>query len=231
MFRILIMRSVGNRDDLTTKARIRDAALSLFPQHGFAATTIRQLAGEAGVSPGLVVHHFGSKDGLREECDRHVVALFRQTKLQAMEDGNLYNPAFTSAAYEVAPQIMRYLGWSLARSHPAADALYDEMLRETIEVSRVAIDRGLIVDSPNLELRTAAQLTMQLGLSVLHAHFERATGIDPLTSKGIGELTPILLEIFGGLFTAEVLEKMHEALAEGSAASTGGSTGSLDSGT
>ena len=48
---------------------------------------IRAIAADAGVSPGLVVHHFGSKDGLREACDRHVVARFRETKLAAMEEG------------------------------------------------------------------------------------------------------------------------------------------------
>jgi AcrR family transcriptional regulator len=29
----------------------------------------------AGVSPGLVVHHFGSKRGLRQAVDAHVVAM------------------------------------------------------------------------------------------------------------------------------------------------------------
>ena len=35
---------------------------------------MRQIAGEAGVSPALVLHHFGSKAGLREEVDGYVAA-------------------------------------------------------------------------------------------------------------------------------------------------------------
>jgi len=55
-----------------TAERIRDAAVSEFAAHGFARTTVRKVAAAAGVSPGLVIHHFGSKDGLRAACDDHV---------------------------------------------------------------------------------------------------------------------------------------------------------------
>ncbi len=210
MFRILIVRSTRNQEDLTTKARIRDAALMLFPEHGFSETTLRQVAGEAGVSPGLVVHHFGSKDGLREACDHHVVALFRTTKLEAMEEGNL-NPTFAAGAFDIAPQVMRYLGWALARSHPAAAELYDEILSEALGVTRVAVESGWMVDSPHLELRTAVQVTMHLGMGVLHSHFERATGIDPHSREGIATLTPVLLEMFAAMFDPEVLEGVRAA--------------------
>jgi TetR/AcrR family transcriptional regulator, regulator of cefoperazone and chloramphenicol sensitivity len=66
MYRILFMRSINlEHDDLTTKARLRETALALFADHGITATSLRSIAAVAGVSPGLVIHHFGSKDGLR----------------------------------------------------------------------------------------------------------------------------------------------------------------------
>ncbi len=52
-------------EDLTARARIRDAALAQFAEYGFDRATVRGIAGAAGVSPGLVRHHFGSKNGLR----------------------------------------------------------------------------------------------------------------------------------------------------------------------
>jgi AcrR family transcriptional regulator len=61
-------------DDLTAYARIRNAALELFAARGVAATTIRDVARAAGVSPGLVQHHFGTKAGLRKAVDEFVVA-------------------------------------------------------------------------------------------------------------------------------------------------------------
>ncbi|HJE59178.1 MAG TPA: TetR/AcrR family transcriptional regulator, partial [Nocardiopsis listeri] len=54
----------AQRDDLTARARIRDAALTRFGQEGF-GVSVRAIAEEAGVSPGLVIHHFGSKEKLR----------------------------------------------------------------------------------------------------------------------------------------------------------------------
>lgn len=55
-----------------TAERIRDAAIAEFATHGFSKTTVRKVATAAGVSPGLVIHHFGSKDKLRAACDDHV---------------------------------------------------------------------------------------------------------------------------------------------------------------
>ena len=62
--------------DRTTRARIRDAAIAVFGEQGF-STGVRAVAAAAGVSPGLVNHHFGSKDGLRAECDAHVLEAIR----------------------------------------------------------------------------------------------------------------------------------------------------------
>jgi TetR/AcrR family transcriptional regulator, regulator of cefoperazone and chloramphenicol sensitivity len=59
--------------DLTAKARLRDAAMELFAAHGVTATSLRAVARAAGVSPGLVIHHFGSKDGLVRAVDQALV--------------------------------------------------------------------------------------------------------------------------------------------------------------
>src|ERR1019366_10577616 len=61
--------------DLTAAAAIRETAMRLFAQRGAAAVTIRQIAAEAGVSPSLVIHHYGSKEGLREAVDKRAIAL------------------------------------------------------------------------------------------------------------------------------------------------------------
>ena len=67
------MRSAGPcSDDLTARARIRDAAVELIGRDGFDGLTVRVVAKQAGVSPGLVIHYFGSKDGLRAECEEFV---------------------------------------------------------------------------------------------------------------------------------------------------------------
>ena len=62
-------RAETDPDDLTARARIRNAALRLFAQCGVERTSIRAIAREAGVSSGLVQHHFGTKGALRAACD------------------------------------------------------------------------------------------------------------------------------------------------------------------
>src|SRR5215208_2869630 len=47
-----------------TKTRILDAAESLFMEHGFEATSLRQLTSAAAVNLAAVNYHFGSKEEL-----------------------------------------------------------------------------------------------------------------------------------------------------------------------
>jgi AcrR family transcriptional regulator len=50
--------------DSGTRAAILDAARARFNDVGFRAATVRAIAGDAGVDPSLVMHFFGSKQGL-----------------------------------------------------------------------------------------------------------------------------------------------------------------------
>ena len=47
-----------------TEQSILEAARELFAEGGFERTTIRAVAGRAGVDPALVMQHYGSKEGL-----------------------------------------------------------------------------------------------------------------------------------------------------------------------
>src|SRR5436190_1192209 len=66
----IAMATAALESDLTTKARIRDAAMELFAREGAAAGSLRAVARAAAVSPGLIVHHFGSTEGvIRADSD------------------------------------------------------------------------------------------------------------------------------------------------------------------
>ena len=66
LYSILAVRSKSStpESDLTAVARIRNAALLRFARDGF-GVGLRTIAADAGVTAGLIAHHFGSKDGLR----------------------------------------------------------------------------------------------------------------------------------------------------------------------
>ena len=47
------------------KARIRNSTLDLYVARGGSSISITAVPEAAGAAPGLVVHHYGSKEGLR----------------------------------------------------------------------------------------------------------------------------------------------------------------------
>jgi len=59
--------------DLTAVARIRNAALERFARDGVAGTTIRDVAKTAGVSAGLVQHHYKTKADLEQAVNEYVL--------------------------------------------------------------------------------------------------------------------------------------------------------------
>ena len=68
--------------ELTTVERIRNAALRIVAVQGVAGTSLRAVAAAAGVSLGLVQHHFATKAGLIKAVDDYA--------------GNAAKPAQTS---------------------------------------------------------------------------------------------------------------------------------------
>ncbi|KAA2266135.1 helix-turn-helix transcriptional regulator [Solihabitans fulvus] len=52
------------RDSAATRAALLDAAAELFGERGFDRTTVRDIAGRAGVNQALLFRYFGSKDAL-----------------------------------------------------------------------------------------------------------------------------------------------------------------------
>lgn len=120
------MRSAS---DLTARARIRDATLPRFGADGIAGTSIRAVAADAAVSPALVVHHFGSKDGLRRACDEHVLDTIRSGG-----GADIEGEADIGALAEVlqaATPVRRYLARALLDGTDSASALFAEIVDRT----------------------------------------------------------------------------------------------------
>src|SRR6478609_1197475 len=95
-------------DDLTATARIRDAAIEQFGQHGF-DVGLRAIAKAAGVSAGLVIHHFGSKDGLRKACDDYIAEQIRSAKSESIQSSDPATWFAQMAEIEEYAPMMAYL--------------------------------------------------------------------------------------------------------------------------
>jgi TetR/AcrR family transcriptional regulator, regulator of cefoperazone and chloramphenicol sensitivity len=118
--------------DLNARARIREAALALFGSEGF-AVPLRTIADAAGVSAGLVIHHFRSKEGLREAVDESVMAAFRDrfASLPQNAPADELSRAMGAAFADVittSPEIRQYLRRSVLDGTPASSTVLDELL-------------------------------------------------------------------------------------------------------
>jgi AcrR family transcriptional regulator len=138
--------------DLTAVARIRDAAVAQFGEHGF-GVGVRSIAETAGVSAGLVIHHFGSKDGLRAACDHHVAELIRTTKSDSLQS---HEPAawFAQLAEieDFAPA-MSYLVRSMQSGSELAKSLWRSMIDNAETYIEEAVRAGTIKPSRNPKAR------------------------------------------------------------------------------
>ena len=198
------MRSAS--EDLTTRARIRDAAIACFARRGFGGTTLRQIATEAGVSAALILHHFGSKDGLRDACDAFVVASFMDdndaitgTAAADMMRAALDNP-------ERYTPLLEYMTRMLVDASSASDQLFDAFLAGTREMLERQIQAGIMRPQPDLDA-TATYMTLYgLGPVLLQRHLARTLGEDRLTTQLLERSTLPVLEIFThGLYTDDRL--------------------------
>jgi AcrR family transcriptional regulator len=177
--------------DLTARARIREAALRHFAGEGYQRATIRGIAQTAGVSPGLLRHHFGSKEELRAACDEYVSELLRRINAQLLDD-----PGGVAAAQDAAKPLQRYIARALADGSATAAPLFDEMVTLT-ELWLARADEAR-PDPPTVDRRIRAALitAMAAGLPLLHEHVSRALGADMFGPAGERVLGLGLLDIY-----------------------------------
>jgi AcrR family transcriptional regulator len=132
--------------DLTAAARIRDAALEQFGQHGF-AVGLRTIAEAAGVSAALVIHHFGSKDGLRKACDDYIAEEIRSGKSEAMRSTDPATWFAQMAEIESYAPLMAYLVRSMHTGGDLAKTLWQKMIDDAEEYLDDGVRTGLLKPS------------------------------------------------------------------------------------
>ncbi|WP_270072968.1 TetR/AcrR family transcriptional regulator [Streptomonospora mangrovi] len=198
----------GPPDDRTARARIRDAALAAFAEHGTRGATMRGIAEAAGVSVGLVQHHFGTKDGLRAACDEAVVDLFRRQVSAAGLGAELSGPGGLGALLAAGPAAARYLARAMADGSAAADGLLDELTDGAEDFLSATWPDRFPAGSARARDAAAALAAMHGGTLVLHAHLARRMGADPLDGTDPGRLGRAIIDV-------------HRALGEFAASPTG----------
>ena len=140
-------------DDLTAVARIRDAAIDQVGQHGF-SVGLRAIAQAAGVSAALVIHHFGSKEGLLRACDDYIAEQIRESKTESLRSAD---PATLAQrrwprSRRYAP-MMAYLVRSMQSGSDLAKAFWQRMIDNAEEYLEEGVRAGTLKPSRDPKAR------------------------------------------------------------------------------
>ncbi len=148
------------RDPDATRRAILRAAEKLFVDRGFAATSMNDIAGLAGVTKSLIHHHFGSKERLWAELKRKLLAHYAEVQGEL----NL-NPDMSGDVLERSvdtlfdflrdnPRFVRLSLWiDLEKDKRLADLAYPELVSTGIERIRALQEAGTLradIEPPQL---------------------------------------------------------------------------------
>lgn len=167
--------------DLTAKARIRQTAMGLFAANGVTATSIREVARAANVSPGLVIHHFETKAGLCQAVDEWVVERFllalSEVPIEEQEEGDLLSRRVEQMAKVMRghPTLCDYLARALSERTAASADLFHRLFSSAQSDARLE-DVGAIRQDSDAFWRALQQLILVVGPLMLRPLIERELG-------------------------------------------------------
>jgi TetR/AcrR family transcriptional regulator, regulator of cefoperazone and chloramphenicol sensitivity len=181
---VFASRSPG---DLTARARIRDAAFELIAEQGVSGATLRAIARAAGVSPSLVNHHYGSKQGVVEAVAEWVEGLLRSAT--ADDDGST-DPAESNARRAAAfdallndvPLLRSYIRRMLLDGSPEGLDWFARMVDLGATDLRRREKTGLARPSDDVHAVAAILNVIALGPVLLPRQLEHALGGDAETT-------------------------------------------------
>jgi AcrR family transcriptional regulator len=204
------MRSAS--DDRTAVARIRDAAIEQWGKHGF-NVGLRSIADAAGVSAALVIHHFGSKEGLRKACDDYIAEEIRSGKSASLQTKDPADWFAQMAEIESYAPLMAYLVRSMQSGSELAKVMWRKMVDNAEEYLQEGVQNGLLKPSRDPRAR-ARYLAMSSGggfLMYLQLHDDPTDLRAVLRDYGEEMVLPALEVYTEGLMTDST---MYDAFLE-----------------
>jgi TetR/AcrR family transcriptional regulator, regulator of cefoperazone and chloramphenicol sensitivity len=159
----------------STYDRIRTAALEGFARDGVEATSIRDVAAAAGVSPGLVQHYFPSKAALRAAVDEHVTEVARSALEVRAVDGDLIDDLAQRLTALVADHFLalQYVARGVAESDDAALAIFDTLVglcrAQLADLQRL----GMLREDLDLEWAALHTVLINLGTVIMEPGVSR----------------------------------------------------------
>ncbi len=124
------------------------AALRIFGERGIGATSLREVARIAEVSPALIVHHFGGKSGLVAAVDEAALLEFGaaySSEETASGRGLLRQRAEqTARVMRERPDVCTYLGRALVEATPGSSGLFQVMTEGGRKEVDLLVEKGAL---------------------------------------------------------------------------------------
>ncbi|WP_156687560.1 TetR/AcrR family transcriptional regulator [Mycobacterium sp. Marseille-P9652] len=165
--------------------RILNAALKTFAARGTEATSLRMIAAAAGVSLGLVQHHFVTKANLIQAVDDHVTAVLTAslaTTASAPDEDPVADIAnrVTSLLVDHG-DVVDYLCRALVDATPTGTRVFDTLVAVAGGHWAQLQEQGLAKPDLDPVWMTLNPLVLVLGMFILRAQLNRHLP-EPLTS-------------------------------------------------
>ncbi len=155
---------------------------------------MRDIAAAAGVSAALLIRHYGSKDGLVEAVDNHVVATFEVLLTTMTEQTDAVGLDLAAVpglldglATHLPPDsaIPAYLSRLLITGGPAGSALFERLFRLSQNTLDAMVAAGTASPGADSEVRAAFLLLNDLAVLTLRPRLTEVLGVDPLSGAGM----------------------------------------------
>ena len=194
-----IGRPSGNSD---TRARLIEAARTLFQERGYDATSVRAIAGAAGVDAAMINHYFGGKEGLFQEAMDLPVSPAKtfRTVLDGITPANI--PARIAAQYVEV--------WEGEDSGPAMIALLRRAMSDPdqVQVLSSRMTEGLLLplakvlssDHPDDAQLRVAMIASQLFGMMVARHILR---LSPLAALSVEQVRAVIEQTITIIVNAE----------------------------
>ena len=180
--------------------------MRLFAERGVADVSVRQIAAAAGVSPSLVIHHFGSKEGLKRAADDRATAFLREFLAQLADPAASEASSLAAALAEGLEREQAMLGYLrrlLVDGGPSGDALFGDLLAATTAAMSAMTAAGVTRPTADEQARAAFLLVNDLAVVLLRERLAVALGADPLAGPGLERWTGAVMDVYSaGVFTA-----------------------------
>ncbi len=204
------------RDAAATRALLLDAALRRFTVDGYATTTVRQIADDAGVNVALISRYFSSKEGLFEACLAEAADALRRVARGVASPAAVTEHEIGAASPEsplsaVAEAIVRQaIGTDLpsgppnalllmlrSSGDPAAEQMRLAMLRTFSEKLAEVTGWDGGTGAHDALLRAQVVLAAAAGIAIL-----RTGGLEPLMTASYQELLDPVADLVEGILGA-----------------------------